>query len=139
MPSPIAVICPREPGIKSAIIAAATPMSMRLRSGVSVRAMPHTAYATTATATACRPTSTPAPMVPVKSAAPDATSNIRAADGRVNAAHAASAPRYPARPRPIANPTWLDAGPGKNWHSATSSAYWRSLNQPRLATNSSRK
>ena len=36
-------------------------------------------------------------------------------------------------------PTWLDAGPGMNWHRATRSAYSSSLSHLRLSTNSSRK
>ena len=36
--------------------------------------------------------------------------------------HAAAAPGIPARAIPIAIPTWLDAGPGGNWQSATRSA-----------------
>ena len=43
------------------------------------------------------------------------------AEGRVKAVQAASAPRKPARDRPMAKPTWLEAGPGRNWQSATSS------------------
>jgi len=35
---------------------------------------------------------------------------------------AASAPRAPARRSPSAKPTWLEAGPGRNWQSATGSA-----------------
>jgi len=38
------------------------------------------------------------------------------ADGRVKPSQAANAPRYPARERPMARPTWLLAGPGRNWH-----------------------
>ena len=37
----------------------------------------------------------------------------------------------PARVRPMAKPTWLDAGPGRNWASATRSAKARSSSQPR--------
>ena len=48
--------------------------------------------------------------------------NISAmAEGSVNASQAASMPVQPARFRPIAMPTWLLAGPGRNWHSATRS------------------
>ncbi len=43
------------------------------------------------------------------------------AEGKVNPAHAANAPSQPARPSPIAMPTWLLAGPGRNWQSATRS------------------
>ena len=43
-------------------------------------------------------------------------------EGSVNPAQAASAPRQPARCRPMRKPTWLLVGPGSNWHSATISA-----------------
>lgn len=98
------------------------PMVALRRSGVSVRAMPSTACATTAAAAACSPSSHPAPArsgVPETSRA-NATSST--ADGRVNPHHAARSPSSPARCSPSAIPTWLDAGPGRNWHSATRSA-----------------
>ena len=44
------------------------------------------------------------------------------ADGVVKPVQAASAPRYPALDSPMAMPTWLDEGPGRNWQSATRSA-----------------
>jgi hypothetical protein len=40
----------------------------------------------------------------------------------VNPSQAHQVPRHPARRRPSASPTWLLAGPGKNWQSATRSA-----------------
>ena len=57
----------------------------------------------------------------------------------VNPSHAASPPGSPARRMPRAIPTWLLAGPGRNWHSATRSAYAASLSHFRRATISSRK
>ncbi len=56
-PSRIAPICPAADGTASASTAAPTAMVARARSGHSVRAMPHTACATTATATILRPCS----------------------------------------------------------------------------------
>jgi hypothetical protein len=44
------------------------------------------------------------------------------AEGSVNPSQAAMAPGSPARKIPIATPTWLLVGPGKNWQSATRSA-----------------
>ena len=45
------------------------------------------------------------------------------ADGMVNANHAANPPSRPLpRRMPSVKPTWLEAGPGKNWQSATMSA-----------------
>lgn len=39
---------------------------------------------------------------------------MRAAEGAVKPAKAASPPAAPARCRPIAKPTWLDVGPGQD-------------------------
>ena len=47
---------------------------------------------------------------------------VAIADGSVNPHQAASAPLQPARTSPIDSPTWLEAGPGRNWHSARISA-----------------
>jgi hypothetical protein len=44
------------------------------------------------------------------------------AEGSVKPTHAASAPSHPARRSPTSKPSWLDAGPGTNWHSATNPA-----------------
>ncbi len=44
------------------------------------------------------------------------------AEGIVKPNQAASAPGRPARKMPMLIPTWLDAGPGRNWQSATMSA-----------------
>ena len=43
------------------------------------------------------------------------------AEGIVKPSHAAKAPRQPQRLKPKAMPTWLLAGPGRNWHKATRS------------------
>jgi hypothetical protein len=61
------------------------------------------------------------------------------ADGSVNPSHAANAPATPARACPTAMPTWLLAGPGRNWQRATRSAKRRSSIQRRRTTNSSWK
>ena len=83
--------------------------------------MPNNACATIATAAIFNPWIVAATIGPDRSAASRATSNIISAEGRVNAVHAASPPKGPARINPIAKPTWLDAGPGKNWHRPTNS------------------
>jgi hypothetical protein len=57
-----------------------------------------------------------------------------AALGRVKPTHAAMAPAQPALRRPIASDSWLLAGPGSAWQSATSSAKDRSSSQPRATT-----
>ena len=43
-------------------------------------------------------------------------------DGKVKPIQAANPPSRPPRMMPIPMPTWLLAGPGRNWHSATRSA-----------------
>ena len=60
-PSTIAPICPHDDGAPSAMMAATTASVARARSGASVRAMPSTACATTATAATLRPCSQPEP------------------------------------------------------------------------------
>ena len=101
---------------------AATPMTVRRRSGVRVRAIPHTAWATTATATSFRPWITAWAQTPLMNPTPKANTVIKIADGKVKPAQAANAPGQPARRQPRPKPTWLDAGPGRNWLSATRSA-----------------
>ena len=54
-PSAMAAIWPNEPATRKTIAPAMTAMVARRRSGVSARAMPHNAWATTATATILRP------------------------------------------------------------------------------------
>ena len=60
-PATIAPICPSAVGTASARIAAPTAIVARSRSGQRLRAMPHTACATTATATIFSPCSQAAP------------------------------------------------------------------------------
>lgn len=102
---------------------ARTAIVARGTSGQSDRAMPSTACATMATATSFSPCRRPSPRaVSPIAPAPEAKASINSADGRVKAIHAASAPGRPARIRPRPKPVWLEAGPGRNWESATSSA-----------------
>ena len=62
-----------------------------------------------------------------------------AADGVVKPSQAAKAPGRPARRMPRLIPTWLLAGPGRNWQSATMSAKAGSSSHRRRSTNSARK
>ena len=130
--------CAATPPVSSSAPAAITAIVIRVRSGVSVRPMPHSANATTATAAIFSPSSHPPPSPP-NSCTPYANAASATADGNVNPSHARNPPRYPARPVPTAMPSWLLAGPGKNWHSATSSANRSSDSHPRRTTYSSRK
>lgn len=109
-------------GHSNAVQAASTAMVMRAVSVHRLRAMPQMACATTATATTFKPCSTPAGSAAPHADSPSANSVKASAEGSVKPAQASSAPLNPARDRPIAMPTWLLAGPGKNWHSATRSA-----------------
>jgi len=123
LPSAMAATCPIAVGASSTRMAAAVAMPARGRSGQRVLAMLHTAWATIATATSFRPCSSPAPAREAERlAAPDANTTSSAAEGSFKPAQAASPPVQPARIRPSANPVWLDAGPGRNWHSPTTSA-----------------
>ena len=101
----------------------AAPMATppRKRSGHRDLDMPHTAWATTATAMTFSPCTTPELSHPAPLSAPSANRSRAAAEGIVNPSQAASAPSQPARCSPSAMPTWLLAGPGKNWHKATRS------------------
>ena len=104
-------------------------------------AIASTACATTATAAVLRPATAPA-TGPVSGIVAPATtipsSPMSAALGSVKPTQAASAPAQPARSRPTATDSWLDAGPGRAWHSATSSAKDRSSSQPSRVTNAAR-
>ncbi len=103
-------------------------------------AIPQIACATTATAASFSPCNHPAcPTEPPSAAMPYPNRIIANADGAVKPIYAVIAPLIPDRDSPIAIPTWLLAGPGKNWHSATRSAYAFSSSQRRRTTNSSRK
>ena len=85
--------------------------------------MPKTACATTAAATSFSPCRKPCASGAVKRPATAANANMMTADGMVKANQAARPPRRPLpRKTPKEKPTWLDAGPGKNWQSATRSA-----------------
>ena len=87
-----------------------------------LRAMPHTAWATTATATILRPWIAAPARRPVKEVESSANSKSSKAEGKVKPSQAARPVERPRRDRPSAKPTWLLAGPGRNWHSATRSA-----------------
>ena len=103
--------------------AAATASPARSRSGQSERPMPQTACAMMATAAIFSPWMAPDADSQPNCASPSAKRISATAVGSVNATQAASMPAHPARFRPIAMPTWLLAGPGRNWHSATRSEY----------------
>ena len=80
-------------------------------------AIDQTACATTATAASLSPWTQPAPERSAVAATRPRT--VRAmADGSVKPSHAASPPARPARRVPMAIPSWLLAGPGRDWHSA---------------------
>ena len=128
-------------GIASTATAARAARASRGASGVSRRAIASTAWATTATAAALSPATAPATGPSDGIAAPATTTPsraIRAALGSVKPTHAAIAPGQPARSRPIATESWLLPGPGRAWHSATSSAKAFSSSQPSRTTNAVR-
>jgi len=112
---------PHAPGHAVTTTAATTAIVARSRSGQSARAIPHTACATTATAAILSPRSQPA-LERSRPRIDRAKSTRRIADGSVKPSHAASPPARPARKMPTAMPTWLLAGPGRNWQRATTSA-----------------
>ena len=101
----------------------AAPIAIAARNLPEARpgAMPQSAFATTATAATFSPCSQPASATS-NVARPYANSTIASAEGSVKPIHARRPPSHPARIVPIAMPTWLLAGPGRNWHSATRSA-----------------
>ena len=77
--------------------------------------MPQTACATTATATSFSPCRKPSARGPLIAEALSAKATRTIAEGRVKPAHAASPPMRPLpRRTPSENPTWLEAGPGRN-------------------------
>jgi hypothetical protein len=121
---PSASNCTVVPGQASASSAADSASARRGQSGHKERHIDQTACATIATVTIFRPWTTesstrlPSPA----HASPCANSTSSMADGSVKPSQAANAPAHPARPSPSAKPTWLLAGPGRNWHNATSSA-----------------
>jgi hypothetical protein len=66
-----------------------------------LRAMLHTAWATTATATSLSPCNTAFIAAPSRCGASSAKANMTIAEGRVKPAQAANAPLQPARRNPI--------------------------------------
>ncbi|MNV48307.1 hypothetical protein D3C71_1402060 [compost metagenome] len=120
-PNKMALIWPQAVGSTMVISAAATAKPALGLSGHSVRPMPHTAWATIATAATFSPCMTADPDSQPKWARPIANPISASAVGSVNASQAAAMPAHPARRRPSAMPTWLLAGPGRNWHRATRS------------------
>ena len=136
----IAATCahaPHVPGASS--VTAIAPMASAAvnRDVTRFPAIPHRATATTATAAAFNPAI--APSRSPKYATPIAASARTIAEGVVKPMNAANMPGSPARRQPSAMPTCDDAGPGRNWHRATTSAYSESVSHLRLPTNSSRK
>ena len=113
---------PTTPGCTKVMAQAASINAARPAVAHSPRAIPHTAWATTATATTLRPCTSPAGMPSPPAENPRPNNASAKADGSVKPTQAASAPPQPLRISPSAIPTWLLAGPGKNWHSATRSA-----------------
>jgi hypothetical protein len=118
----MAPTCPIADGSASVASAARIAMPARVRSGHSDFAMPQTACATIATATTFRPCTAPEAASDSYRAMPWANRISATADGSVKPSHAHSEPAHPARSMPSAMPTWLLAGPGRNWQSATRSA-----------------
>ena len=121
-PASMADTCPAVPPTNTTSRTAARAMPARCWSGHRLRAMPSTAWATTATAATFRPWIMPWLTGPSSRLALRAKATRMIAEGRVKAVQAAAAPQPPPRCRPMAKPTWLLAGPGRNWHRATRSA-----------------
>ena len=113
---------PHTPGTSSTAQHASAISVTLARPTHRLRAMPHTACATTATATTLSPWIAPVGNTAYPPARPSPNKASTSAEGSVNPSQAASAPGMPARINPSAIPTWLLAGPGRNWHSATRSA-----------------
>ncbi|MNZ87089.1 hypothetical protein D3C78_1059380 [compost metagenome] len=88
----IAPTCPQADGTRSTKQVTATMMVIRGVSGQRLRAIPHTACATTATATTFNPCSTPNGITFPSLAIPSAKRINATADGSVKPAHAANAP-----------------------------------------------
>ena len=83
--------------------------------------MPSTASATTTTASNFKPfTNPPNQTVSVTVPPADASRNSSRNDGNVNPRNTATPPQAPARWYPMAKPTWLEDGPGRNWLRAMS-------------------
>jgi len=92
-------------GAASTAAAASTASVTRDGSGHRARAMPHTAWATTATATTFRPCSRPPGMASRNATTPYPKAVNARADGRVKASQAANAPGRPALANPMPMPT----------------------------------
>jgi len=84
--------------------------------------MPQTAWATTATATTFKPWSQPGLTYAPKVFNPRPKRVMASAEGNAKPSQATIPPTRPARALPSAMTTWLLAGPGRNWLSATISA-----------------
>ena len=97
--------CAHEVGHSSTVQAASVLIVMRARSVQRLRAMPHIACATTATATTFRPCRTPTGSAVPQLEMPTANAISTRAEGRVKPSQAASTPPNPARASPIAMPT----------------------------------
>ncbi len=138
--APAAMIATCENGTvqASATAAAAIATTRRGQSGDRLRDIVQTACATTATAASFSPWTQPACERSVDAATMPSSASVTA-EGRVNPIHAASPPSFPARRVPMAIPSWLLAGPGSDWHSATRSAKAVSSSHPRRVTYSRRK
>ena len=132
----MAATCMPGQGASSSTPATAIAIARRVASGHSALLIVHTACATTATANTLRPISQPEFAVTPNCSRPRANAVISKAEGSVNPSQAISAPRRPARWNPRAMPTWLLAGPGRNWHKETSSPYAPSSIHRRRTTNS---
>ncbi len=125
--------------VQASATAAATTARSRLgQSGVSVRAINQTAWATTATAASFRPWTQPA-AGEVRPYGEQA--ERRQGDGRRQGEPdpRGDPPAIPARRVPIAIPSWLLAGPGIDWQRVTRSAKAVSSSHPRRVTYSRRK
>src|SRR3546814_19134992 len=79
-----------------------------------LRAIPHTACATTATAAIFKPCSITLGTASPQAEIPSAKRMSTIAEGSVKHNQAASAHAYPDRDNHHAKPTWLLAGPGQN-------------------------
>jgi hypothetical protein len=124
---------------QTSVSAAATSATIRRgQSGVRLRAISTTACATTATAASLSPRAQPASARSIDVVTSPNTSKAMA-DGKVNPIQAANPPARPARRVPIAMPSWLLAGPGRSWQSATRSPNAASSSQRRRSTYSRRK
>ena len=117
----MAPTCPTAEGSAKVRTAARIASPARGRSGHSDLAIPHTAWATTATAATFNPWTAPEAATSLQRVMPYANAISAMAEGSVKPIQAINAPGQPARNKPSPMPTWLLAGPGRNWHRATRS------------------